>query len=266
MLSVSLINIVAAALLISTLIFIHELGHFLFAKAFGVGVRSFSIGFGRRLVGFVHNGTDYKICVLPFGGYVLMEGADPFLDDEEMEDEKASQSSLLVKPIWQRLLIVAAGPLFNLLLPVVLFTGLYMSGEPRPAPVVGAVYHESMAEAEGLQVDDRIHSINGQELVFWMELYPIWTIELFEDVVLEVSGPDRCRPSALRRQTRSPLNGRLGPLEWTRSVQHQNRGGWPNSPAGRAGLQLGDRVQWTGDVEDFSGLLSALNKDKSSAI
>ena len=67
----SLINIGAAALLISMLIFIHELGHFLFAKAFGVGVKSFSIGFGRRLVGFVHNGTDYKLCVLPIWGLRL---------------------------------------------------------------------------------------------------------------------------------------------------------------------------------------------------
>jgi regulator of sigma E protease len=266
---VDLINIGAAALLISSLIFIHELGHFLFAKAFGVGVKSFSIGFGRRILGFVHNGTDYKICILPFGGYVLMEGADPFLDEDEMEEEKASSSSLLVKPIWQRLLIVGAGPLFNLLLPVVLFTGLYMSGEPRPAPIVGEVQSGSMAEAAGFEVDDLLLSFEGQPLTFWMEIYPLLDGadpkapvhfrvkrgEVEREVVL--NPPDKKSFSwsawAIGFDDRRPST-RIGVDD-------------PASPAGQAGLQLGDELLAVNrvPVADFSELMRVLQATSGAA-
>ena len=258
----SLINIAAAALLISMLIFIHELGHFLFAKAFGVGVKSFSIGFGRRLVGFVHNGTDYKLCVLPFGGYVLMEGNDPFLDDEEMLEEKDSESSHLAKPIWQRLLIVAAGPLFNLLLPVVLFTGLYMTGEPRPAPVVGQVIHQSLAEEAGIQVDDRILSINGQELTFWMELYPALDgLSSSDSVVLETERNGVARTVELSAPDRKGFEWST----WDIGMDDQRPSTLigvddPNSPAAQAGLKLGDRIAAINgqEVADFSAIMAAL--------
>ena len=259
---VSLINIGAAALLISMLIFIHELGHFLFAKAFGVGVKSFSIGFGRRLFGFEHNGTDYKICVLPFGGYVLMEGADPFLDDEEMEEERSSNSSLLVKPIWQRLLIVGAGPLFNLLLPVVLFTGLYMTGEPRPAPVVGEVIHQSLAEEAGIQVDDQIVSINGIPLTFWMELYPILDgMSTEESVTLEMLRGDV--QNTIRME--APEQRGFEWSTWDIGMDDQRPSTMvavddPKSPAAQAGIQLGDRVVAVNgqEVADYSELMEAL--------
>lgn len=263
-----LINIGAAALLISSLIFIHELGHFLFAKAFGVGVKSFSIGFGRRVLGFVHNGTDYKICILPFGGYVLMEGADPFLDEEEMEEEKTSSSSLLVKPIWQRLLIVGAGPLFNLLLPVVLFTGLYMSGEPRPAPIVGEVQSGSMAEAAGFQVDDTLLSFEGQTLTFWMEIYPL----------LDSADPKKPVHFRVKRGTDErevvltpPDQKSFSWSAWAIGFDDRRpstRIGVddPDSPAGQAGLKFGDHVVGVNDlaVADFSALMSALKGAESA--
>ena len=274
-------NIGAAALLISILIFIHELGHFLFAKAFGVGVKSFSIGFGRRLFGFEHNGTDYKFCVLPFGGYVLMEGADPFLDDDEMEQEKSSQSSLLVKPVWQRLLIVAAGPFFNLLLPVVLFTGIFMSGEPLPAPVVGQVQHDSLGEKAGVQLDDHIVSVNGEPLTIW---YEIWDVldkaEATQPLELEV-----LRQGKTQTVVVPPRQG--GSFESLSFIElFFGRGLWewsvsglgvdparpstrvatddPNSPAAKAGLEYGDRVETVNGVEvaDYWALMLALNKSE----
>ena len=131
--------VVASIALVGILIFVHESGHFLFAKAFGVGVKVFSLGFGRRIWGFERGGTDYRVCLLPIGGYVLMEGADPFADDEQVQEEQQSKTSLLSAPIYQRLLIVAAGPLFNLALPVVVLAALFMAGEPRSASVVGTV-------------------------------------------------------------------------------------------------------------------------------
>jgi regulator of sigma E protease len=259
---VNLVNIGAAALLISMLIFIHELGHFLFAKAFGVGVKSFSIGFGRKVFGFVHNGTDYKVCILPFGGYVLMEGADPFLDEEEMAEEKTSGTSLLVKPIWQRLLIVAAGPLFNLLLPVVLFTGLYMSGEPRPGPVVGEIQHQSMAEQAGFEVDDVIASFNGEPLTFWMELYPLLNdANAKEPVRFSVRSGEHVRDIVLS----PPAKKSFSWSTWSIGMDDRRpstRIGVddPASPGAQAGLEFGDRISAVNGVPvaDFTELMAAL--------
>ena len=159
-----------------------------------------------------------------------------------MEEEKGSDSSLLAKPIWQRLLIVAAGPLFNLLLPVVLFTGLYMTGEPRPAPVVGQIIHQSLAEEAGIQVDDRILSINGQELTFWMELYPILDGLSSEDtVVLETERNGVPRTVELS----APEQKGFEWSTWDIGMDDQRPSTLigvddPDSPAAKAGLQLGE--------------------------
>jgi len=260
---VDLVNIGAAALLISMLIFIHELGHFLFAKAFGVGVKSFSIGFGRRVFGFVRNGTDYKVCILPFGGYVLMEGADPFLDEDEMAEEKGSESSLLVKPIWQRLIIVAAGPIFNLLLPVVLFTGLYMSGEPRPAPVVGEIQNQSMAQEAGFAVDDVITDFNGEPLTFWMELYPLLDgADAKEPVRFGVLRGDKQSQIVLEPPDKKSFSWSAWAIGMDDRRPSTRIGvDDPASPAAKAGLEFGDRVQAVNGVAvpDFTAMMAALS-------
>lgn len=158
-------QILAAVLLIAILVFIHEFGHFVVAKACGVQVPVFSIGFGRRLVGIEIGGTDYRISALPFGGYVRMAGADPFgtgeEDDEFLEDKS---KAFLRRPVWQRLLVVLAGPAFNLILPIVVFTGLYMAGDPKPAAELGSVRNGTYAESAGLLPGDQVLSINGVEL------------------------------------------------------------------------------------------------------
>ncbi|MDP6934829.1 MAG: site-2 protease family protein, partial [Myxococcota bacterium] len=128
-------SILAAVVLIAVLIAIHEFGHFVVAKACGVAVPIFSIGFGRRLLGWYQGrlvfgeiegplvSTDYRLSLLPFGGYVKMAGADPFGDGDEDDAELDDPSmAFLRRPVWQRLLVVSAGPAFNLVLPVVVFT------------------------------------------------------------------------------------------------------------------------------------------------
>ena len=150
--------------LVGILVFIHESGHFIFAKIFGVGVKVFSLGFGRRLFGVEWGGTDYRVSLIPAGGYVMMEGADPFQDGGDGDSDPDSPTSFMNKPVWQRLIIVAAGPAFNLLLPVVVFTALFMVGEPGAAPVLGQVDLYSSAQEAGLQVGDRVTHINGEEI------------------------------------------------------------------------------------------------------
>ncbi|HTM01128.1 MAG TPA: site-2 protease family protein, partial [Candidatus Omnitrophota bacterium] len=107
------------ALVLGVLVFVHELGHFLVAKWLGVRVLSFSIGMGPRLVGFRAGETDYRISLLPLGGFVRMAGDNP---EEEREGDAGE---FLEKPWWARALITVAGPLANLLFAMILFFGLY---------------------------------------------------------------------------------------------------------------------------------------------
>ena len=118
-------GIFAALILIGVLVFIHEFGHFIVAKMLGVHCTIFSIGYGKRLIGIEFGGTDYRISMLPFGGYVRMAGADPFgHGDEDDHLLENPEDAFMRKAVWKRLLIVAAGPIFNLVLPIVAFTAL----------------------------------------------------------------------------------------------------------------------------------------------
>lgn len=172
----------SALILIGVLVLIHEFGHFLVARLLGVQVRVFSVGFGPRLVGVVRGGTDYRISGIPFGGYVRMAGADPFgdggVDDEEPADPAGS---FMNRPPWQRLAISLAGPVFNLILPFLVFTALFTWGEPQSESLVGAVRRDSLAEKVGFQAEDRLVSINGEPVRTWDDV---------DDVLLDHPGAD----------------------------------------------------------------------------
>lgn len=167
-------------LAISPLVVLHELGHYAMARVFGVKAEVFSVGFGRRIASFVdRRGTRWQLAWLPMGGYVKFAGdmgaastADPaWLALPPAERNRTFQS----KPVWQRFLIVLAGPLANFAFAIVMLAGLFaVVGEPRVAPVVGGSVPGSPAQVAGLQARDRIVSIDGQ------------TIEDFDDIALFV--------------------------------------------------------------------------------
>ncbi|HEY7724552.1 MAG TPA: site-2 protease family protein [Anaeromyxobacteraceae bacterium] len=144
-------------LLLGGLIFVHELGHFAVAKALGVKVLRFSIGFGPRLAGFTLGETEYRIAALPLGGYVKMAGDDP----AELPRPEDRGRGFLEQGPGRRFLIAAAGPAANLLLPVALYfaVGLLQNGKPVPGPVIGAVAPGSPAQNAGLRPGDRILSV-----------------------------------------------------------------------------------------------------------
>src|SRR5881397_1488530 len=119
-------NIVIALIVLSVIIVIHEIGHFLVAKFFKIKVETFSVGFGPRLVGFRRGDTDYRISALPLGGYVKMSGENP--SDTITGDPR----EFLSKPKWQRFLVASAGPAMNIVLAFVLVTGLLMYGMEVP--------------------------------------------------------------------------------------------------------------------------------------
>ncbi len=153
-------------LVLSGLIFFHELGHFAVARAFGIRVLKFSIGFGPRVWGIVRNGTDYCISAFPLGGFVKMLGEVPG-EEVPAEDRPYSFSH---RPVWQRACVVVAGPLANFLFAMVVFFGILLSyGDPILLPEIGEVAPDSPAMEAGIQPGDVIVAINGQKVASWEE-------------------------------------------------------------------------------------------------
>lgn len=159
MISINIWHIVLALLIFGFLIFIHELGHYLTARAFGVTIREFAIGMGPKLFSHRSKKTDiqYSLRALPIGGFVSMVG-----EDEESDDENAFHR----KPVWQRIIITAAGAFMNLVIGVLVMSLLVMTQEVLPSNVIGAfVEYEdgtpNYAQAAGLQIGDEIVEIEG---------------------------------------------------------------------------------------------------------
>lgn len=162
-----LLTIVSAVILLGVLIFVHELGHFLVAKRCGVGVTVFSLGFGPVLFSFTRGETNYRLSAIPLGGYVRMTGEDP---GEELAPELLERS-FTHKPAGQRLAIVAAGPLFNVLFAVIAFyLVIVLAGLPQMSTMVGEVIEGQPAALAGLQKDDVIVAIDGQPVGLWPEM------------------------------------------------------------------------------------------------
>jgi len=160
-------NIFAFIIVLGVLIFFHELGHFLVARFFGVGVEKFSLGFGPRIFGKKIGITDYRLSAIPLGGYVKMIGEDP--EAEVKPDEIAL--SFTHKHVVQRILIVAAGPFFNVLLAVLIFYGIFQfSGTFILKPVIGKVQEGSPAYEAGLQSGDEIVAIDGSDVGSWEDM------------------------------------------------------------------------------------------------
>jgi regulator of sigma E protease len=152
----------AVVFLLGVLIFIHELGHYSMAKLFGVRVDTFSLGFGKRLWGFRRGETDYRISILPLGGYVKMAGENP------LEERTGDPGEFMSHPRWQRFIIAIAGPVMNILLAMAVLTGLYMAHyEPPPVGDIGWVAPDSPAAKAGIKPGDRILKIDGVQNPRW---------------------------------------------------------------------------------------------------
>lgn len=154
----------------SILVFIHEWGHFIVARIFGVKVETFSIGMGKELFGRTdRNGTRWKIAALPIGGYVKFFGdASAASNPGDIPTGLSPEERKVCfhfKPLWQRSLIVFAGPAVNLIAAALVFAGFFMNyGISIAEPVIAGVQENSAAEAAGLAVDDRIISVNGESV------------------------------------------------------------------------------------------------------
>ncbi len=154
-------------ILIGVLIFVHEFGHFIVAKFFDVKVLRFSIGFGPAFWSYQGEETEYVVCILPLGGYVQMQGSD--LESTEAMPEEEQKRSLMAKPIWQRSLIVLAGPAANMILPVVIYFGFALFQVTTPAPIVGQVHADGPAAEIGMQPGDMITGIDEDSVQYWYQ-------------------------------------------------------------------------------------------------
>ena len=158
-------SIIAVALVLGGLIFFHELGHFLAARAFGMGVVTFSLGFGPKLLGFTRGKTRYLLSAIPLGGYVQLVAQDP---DDPIPDGFPPETQFRLRPAWQRMIVVAAGPIFNFLLAWLLFWGLLLAeGRYEMLPVVGQVQKDSPAEVAGVRAGDTVTAVNGAPVESW---------------------------------------------------------------------------------------------------
>jgi regulator of sigma E protease len=164
--SIFLRDLISVSIVLGIMIFVHEWGHFIAAKFFGVRVDVFSFGFGPRLFGVKRGDTDYRLSALPFGGYVRMAG------DNVVEERTGADYEYLSKPRWQRVVIAVAGPAMNVLLAFLIFWGIYgLVGVPfepdlrQPADVVAVPTTPPIAS--GVEPGDRIIAINGEKTPTW---------------------------------------------------------------------------------------------------
>ena len=164
-------SIVSAIVVLGVLIFVHELGHFLFAKYFGVGVETFSLGFGPKIFAKTVGETEYRISAFPLGGYVKMVGENK---DDELPEEDVHRSFMAKAPL-QRMVIVAAGPCFNLIFAYLIFIVVCMIGIPTPTTKIGEVMKDKPAARAGLREGDRVKSINGKPVSRWNDLAQLIT-------------------------------------------------------------------------------------------
>ena len=160
------ITLVAFIFVLGVLVFVHEFGHYAVAKLFKVRVEVFSLGFGKRLIGFRRGDTDYRISLLPLGGYVKMSGENP------LEARSGDPGEFMSHPRWQRFLIAIAGPVMNIILAIVVLTGLYMYRHEYPAYMdkpaeIGWISEGKPAQTAGFQVGDKIIRILDKQNPTW---------------------------------------------------------------------------------------------------
>ncbi len=235
--SISASAVVSMAVVLGIMILVHEFGHYAAAKFFGVRVDVFSIGFGKRLVGFRRGDTDYRISALPLGGYVKMAGENP------LESRNGAPDEFMSHPRWQRFVIAIAGPAMNILLAVGLLTGVFMVRYEHPVyldqpALIGWVLENSPAAKADVQQGDRIVRIEGIQ-------NPTW-----EDVILKVlTSPRQAVDVAIQRgdqitdkkiQPDAEGSEQYGSIGWLPDQPITVTELEPNMPAAKAGIQIGD--------------------------
>jgi len=230
---------VVVVLVLGLMIFVHELGHFLAAKFFGVRVLVFSLGFGPRLLHLTRGDTDYRISALPFGGYVKMAGDDP------SADRQGDPGEFLAKPRWQRFVVVVMGPVMNILLALVLLSCLYKFHFQKPAfeeqaARVGDVEADSPASQIGLMPCDIVVRLDSLQNPKWEDVDIKILTTVGEAMPLEVERDGKTLNMTLTPRAEGPSRvGYAGLYPYAPGVVDKVE---PELPASHAGVMAGDQI------------------------
>ncbi|HAV43127.1 TPA: RIP metalloprotease RseP [bacterium] len=215
-------------------IFIHELGHFILAKLFGIRVETFSLGFGKRLIGFKYKGTDYRLSIIPFGGYVKLPGEEPG------KDKPIEEHEFLSKPWWKRMAVYLGGPFFSMGFAIPLFIMLFIIGVPMAVPpnLVGRVESGLLGEKAGIRVKDEIIEVSGKKIQYWDDLAT--TVDDNPSRILKIKVLRDGHETELIIEEDSEIKFEDLGLDYL--ILSQIGRIKPNYPAAKAGLKEGDII------------------------
>ncbi len=240
-----LVSLVSMLVMLGILVLVHEFGHFAVAKACGVRVETFSIGFGKRIFGFRRGDTDYRISLLPLGGYVKMSGELPVEQTTGDPGEYASH------PRWQRILIACAGPAANFILALILVTVVFMGHNAVPnylsqPALVDYVLPNSAAGAAGLQPGDKIVQFDGIDNPNWEQIFVHAVLNLNHSVSMQVEQNGQRKIISLPlKSPADPDNFTLQDVGFTPVEQNTPLKVAlvePGMPGAKAGLKAGDAI------------------------
>lgn len=230
-------------IVLGVLVLLHELGHFIAAKRAGIKVEEFSFGFGPKIFGFKRGETEYKISILPLGGYVKMTGEDP--EEEPTNDPRAFCNQSL----FNRFKVVVCGPLMNLVLALAVMPIVFMIGRSEPAffsepPMIKDVRAQSPADQAGLKNNDMVKAVNGKSVATWKDLLEQMTFSIGRSADLKIERNGEVMEKKLAVQELAGMQGGFTGIEPYLFAGNEARFDSiaSSSPAQKAGLKRGDLV------------------------
>ncbi|MCR5834316.1 MAG: RIP metalloprotease RseP [Selenomonadaceae bacterium] len=192
-----ILTIAAAVFVFGLLVLVHEFGHFITAKLTGMRVDEFAIGFGPKIIGKKYGETLYSLRAIPLGGFNDIAGMDP-------DNNNAGERGFCEKHVFARMIVILAGATMNFILPIILFFLIYATvgvGVPSTEPIIGGLIQDMPAEKVGLQVNDKILSIDGQKISTWKEFTEkVGVLEPEQSVLLEYQRGDQINTVTLSPQ------------------------------------------------------------------
>jgi regulator of sigma E protease len=251
-------NLIAFVIGLGFLIFIHEAGHFAMAKLFKVKVLVFSLGFGKRIFGFHRGDTDYRISIVPLGGYVRMAGDTP------EENVPANPDEFLSKPKWQRFIILFAGPFMNILIAITAVAALAMVGTEQliTKPIIGEVDKNRPAARAGLLPGDEIVSIKGEPVNDFDDLRLLISMNSGTALPIVYRRDGQLRTTTMTPEAEDTDFGPTGRAGIVNLIEPLVGRVEPGSNAEKAGIRAGDRIVAVNGqpIRDMNAVLATASK------